>query len=74
MEKELYNLRERKRKAETRRKIELGGLVIKGGLSDYPKAVILGAIVDVVRQLEQEQNYVDLCKIKGTSEFLFSTT
>ena len=32
------------RRDDARRKIQLGGLVIKAGMSDYPPAVILGAL------------------------------
>lgn len=39
------------RKGDTIRKIEFGGLVIKGGLSAESKAVILGAIADAARRL-----------------------
>ena len=35
------------RKRDTRRKIELGGLIVKSGASDIPKAVILGALLDL---------------------------
>lgn len=35
----------KKRKADTRRKIELGGLVIKSGLDCENKAIILGALM-----------------------------
>ena len=34
------------RKADTRHKIELGGLVIKAGLGDLDKAVILGLLIE----------------------------
>ena len=39
------------RKGDTIRKIEFGGLVIKGGLGAETKAVILGAIADAARRL-----------------------
>lgn len=32
------------RKEDARRKIQLGGLVIKSGMADYPASVILGAL------------------------------
>ncbi|ELP4839930.1 conjugal transfer protein TraD [Salmonella enterica] len=32
------------RRDDARRKIQLGGLVIKAGMADYPPAVILGAL------------------------------
>lgn len=34
----------KKRKADTRRKIELGGLVVKSGMDGYSKAIIFGAL------------------------------
>ena len=33
------------RKQDTRRKIELGGLVVKAGLEHEPRAVVLGALI-----------------------------
>jgi hypothetical protein len=39
------------RKQDTRRKIMLGGLVIKSGLSVEPEAVILGALALVAKAL-----------------------
>lgn len=40
------------RKADTRRKIRLGGLVIKAGLDDESEAVILGVLLDAVANLQ----------------------
>ena len=34
------------RREDTRRKIQLGGLVIKAGISGLPPAVILGVLLD----------------------------
>ncbi|MDX1838844.1 conjugal transfer protein TraD [Legionella taurinensis] len=34
----------KKRRADTRRKIELGGLVIKSGMDVYTKSIILGVL------------------------------
>jgi CO/xanthine dehydrogenase FAD-binding subunit len=39
------------RKADTYRKIQLGGLVIKAGVSDEDPAVILGALVAAMKEL-----------------------
>ena len=39
------------RKGDTIRKIEFGGLIIKGGLGTESKAIILGAITDAARRL-----------------------
>ena len=41
----LSRAREQARKDDTRHKIELGGLVIKAGLGDEDKAVILGLLI-----------------------------
>ncbi|HYD63938.1 conjugal transfer protein TraD [Azospirillum sp.] len=40
-------VREAQRKAETRRKIQLGGLVIKAGLDGWDEATLLGALLEV---------------------------
>jgi hypothetical protein len=39
------------RRQDTRRKIQLGGLVVKAGLADEEPAVILGALVAAKRVL-----------------------
>ena len=39
------------RKADTRRKIQLGGLVIKAGLAEEAPAVILGALIAAARAI-----------------------
>jgi Conjugal transfer protein TraD len=41
----LAKISEEHRKADTRQKIKLGGLVIKAGLADEIESVILGAVV-----------------------------
>ncbi|EJZ9309670.1 conjugal transfer protein TraD [Escherichia coli] len=48
---ELARAREAERKADTRHKIQLGGLVIKAGLGEADEAVILGALLDAVTRL-----------------------
>jgi hypothetical protein len=40
------------RAADTRRKIQLGGLVIKAGLADESAAVLLGLLVEAARSLK----------------------
>ena len=37
------------RKQDTREKIQLGGLVVKAGLRDEDKAIILGALLEVTK-------------------------
>ncbi|PZS98734.1 conjugal transfer protein TraD [Stenotrophomonas maltophilia] len=40
------------RREDARRKIQLGGLVIKSGMADYPASVILGALTLAVGALK----------------------
>ena len=60
----------KKRKMDTRHKIELGGLVIKSRLSQYSKDVILGALIDAVDQLSDNPELKRLWQIKGQQAFL----
>ncbi|MFM0197803.1 conjugal transfer protein TraD [Paraburkholderia strydomiana] len=39
------------RQQDTRHKIELGGLVVKAGLGDLDKAVILGILLDAKQRM-----------------------
>ena len=55
----------KKRKVDTRRKIELGGLAIKTGMDQYPKDVILGVLVSGCQELSAsgynaEKQYAEL--------------
>lgn len=51
----LARIRDQARKQDTRHKIELGGLVIKAGLSVEDRAVLLGALLDVCGRLNSEE-------------------
>ena len=44
------------RKFDTRVKIQLGGLVTKAGLRDADKALILGCLMELQEQLQDEAN------------------
>lgn len=48
----------KKRKADTRHKIELGGLVIKSTLNTYNKAIILGALKHALKLIETDEQYL----------------
>ncbi|MBD5071840.1 conjugal transfer protein TraD [Xanthomonas citri pv. citri] len=50
----LARVRDQVRKDDTRRKIELGGLVIKAGLAELDRAVIFGALLDAATRLQGE--------------------
>ncbi|RAP34626.1 conjugal transfer protein TraD [Legionella quinlivanii] len=69
-EKSLMIEKLKKRRAETRRKIELGGLVVKSGMDAYNKAVILGALDYVHKQFANLGLSVELCEERGNSLFL----
>jgi hypothetical protein len=69
-EQALAVLRLKERKAQTRRKIEWGGLVAKSGLSEYPKSVMLGAMLALAEQLENDVDTYHLFEMKGEAAFL----
>jgi hypothetical protein len=56
-EKSLAMEKLKQRRADTRRKIELGGLVIKSGLSTYNKSVILGALIYSLQLIKRDANF-----------------
>ncbi len=58
------------RKADTRHKIELGGLVIKAGLGDTSKAIVLGALLAAMEQMQREPETKKLFQLKGEAEFM----
>lgn len=60
----------KKRKQETRRKIELGGLVVKATLDHYPKDVILGILIDALELMEQDPAQEKVFARKGRKAFL----
>ena len=58
------------RRLDTRKKIELGGLVIKAGLQDLPKDILLGGLLDLVEKLNAEPALETLLQAKGKNAFL----
>ncbi len=64
----------KKRRADTRRKIELGGLVIKAGMDGFNKSVILGALNYILELIYEDQNYTTLFENKGDSLFNVGTS
>jgi len=60
----------KKRKADTRRKIELGGLVIKAGMDGFNKSVVLGALDYSSKLLTQDETNVALFEARGNKLFL----
>lgn len=70
LDRSLALLKIKKRKADTRRKIEYGGLVIKSGMHVFTKDVILGALSYVSNMLEQDPNYISVFESTGQRIFL----
>ncbi|QRN02933.1 conjugal transfer protein TraD [Legionella sp. MW5194] len=60
----------KKRRADTRRKIELGGLVIKSGMDVYSKSVIFGALVNSRTIIANDNKYKILYDSIGNKIFL----
>lgn len=60
----------KKRRADTRRKIEFGGLVIKSGMGGLNKSVILGALSHAMQLIENEGDYLKLFEEMGAKLFL----
>ena len=60
----------KKRRADTRRKIELGGLVIKSGMDGFNKSVILGALSHAMGLIENDADYLSLFESSGDNLFL----
>jgi len=58
------------RKKQTRRKIELGGLVIKAEMDEFPKDIILGALISVRKEIEKDSNAKSLFQSIGHSSFM----
>lgn len=60
----------KKRRAETRRKIEFGGLVVKAGLDGFNKAVVLGVLVHAQQLITNDENQLALFESLGEKNFL----
>lgn len=58
------------RRQDTRKKIELGGLVIKAKLDHLPKNILLGALVHISEQIELDPKFEILFEQKGSLSFL----
>ena len=69
-EKSLVLEKLKKRRADTRRKIEFGGLVVKSGMDGFNKSVILGALSHAMQLIESEADYLSLFESMGDNLFL----
>jgi len=60
----------KERKKQTRRKIELGGLVTKAKMDEFSKDIILGALISVRKEIEKDNNVKSLYQSIGHSSFM----
>jgi hypothetical protein len=70
LERSLAFEQDKKRRADTRRKIEFGGLVIKSAMDSWNKSIILGALTHAMQLIEQDNNYLTLFESIGDNLFL----
>ena len=70
LEKSLAAEKLKRRRADTRRKIEFGGLIIKSAIDGYNKSIILGALTHALQLIEQDKNYITLFESLGDNIFL----
>lgn len=70
LEKNLALTNLKTRKAQTRRKIEFGGLVVKSGMDAYSKDVILGVLAHAANLIEQDIQNLKLFESIGETSFL----
>ena len=59
----------KKRRADTRRKIEFGGLVVKSGMDGFNKSVILGALDYALELIGEDETYQHLFEARGDNLF-----
>ena len=64
----------KKRRADTRNKIQLGGLVIKSEMSVYSKEIILGALLHAFKMIEDDENYKTIFSSVGENAFMENKT
>jgi hypothetical protein len=69
----LSRAREQLRKEDTRHKIELGGLVIKAGLGDEDRAVILGALLDAASAINGPNGAADKERLGAVGKRAFAS-
>ena len=60
------------RREDTRRKIQLGGLIIKAGLADEPAAVLLGLLVEASKALKAEKASALRARFKLVGDRVFA--
>lgn len=60
----------KERKKQTRRKIELGGLIIKAEMDKLPKNIILGALIHARKAIQKDFDVKSLFEAIGNAAFM----
>lgn len=72
LERSLAFEQNKKRRADTRKKIEFGGLVIKSAMNSWNKSIILGALTHAMQLIEEDEKYLTLFESIGDNLFINS--
>ena len=70
MELKLAREKAQARKLDTHNKIQLGGLVVKAKMEEYPKTVILGALLEALDNIKNDDDYLKTYHLKGEKAFM----
>lgn len=70
LERQLILEKIKERKKQTRRKIELGGLVIKAEMDQFPKDIILGALINARKEIQNDTDIESLFQSIGNNSFM----
>lgn len=70
LERKLIIEKIKERKKQTRRKIELGGLVIKAEMDEFQKDIILGALINVRKEIKKDASIKLILKSIGNAAFM----
>ncbi len=70
LERSLLRDKIKRRKAETRRKIELGGLMVKAELDDLSKDILLGALIHLKKEIDNDPTAKTLYQSLGEAAFM----
>ena len=62
------------RKLDTRRKIQLGGLIVKAGLDEEPAAVLLGLLLEAAKTLAGPDGAAARQRWRKAGEVAFATS
>lgn len=64
--------REKERKADAQRKIQLGGLVVLAGLGDLDRGVLLGGLLAIADQVNGDQRDQFMARSKARGDHLLN--